>query len=118
MPNLRYSFVMNAPTPLPIPAAEVVSFDRRELGAILSVYGRMVAAGEWRDYALNFQPQVAVFAIFRRTAEVPIYRIEKRPALRARQGMFAVIGAEGQVLRRGHDLPAALRVLEKPHRLT
>ncbi len=107
---------MNAPTPLPQPAAEVVSFDRRELGVILSVYGRMVAAGEWRDYALNFQPDVAVFSIFRRAAEVPIYRVEKRPALRSRQGMFAVIGSEGQVLRRGHELAAALRVLEKPLR--
>lgn len=107
---------MNAPTPFPQAAVDVVSFDRRELAAILSVYGRMVAAGEWRDYAMNFQPQVATFSIYRRAAEVPIYRIEKRPELRARQGMFAVIGAEGQVLRRGHELVAALRVLEKPLR--
>jgi hypothetical protein len=107
---------MNAPTPLPQAAAEVVSFDRRELGAILSLYGRMVAAGEWRDYAMDFQPDVAVFSIFRRAAEVPLYRIEKRPALRARQGLYAVRGGEGQILRRGHDLAAALRVLEKPLR--
>jgi hypothetical protein len=107
---------MNAPTPFAQASAEVVSFDRRELGMILSVYGRMVAAGEWRDYALNFQPEVAVFSIFRRAAEVPIYRVEKRPALRSRQGMFAVIGGEGQILRRGHELAAALRVLEKPLR--
>ena len=108
------------PSPIPFAAREpeLVRFDRTELGAILSVYGRMVAAGEWRDYAINALRDVAEFCVFRRTAEVPIYRIEKRPALRARQGMFAVIGAEGQVLRRGHDLPAALRVLEKPHRLT
>lgn len=105
---------MNAPTPFPQSAAEVVSFDRKELSAILSVYGRMVAAGEWRDYAMNFQTGLAVFSIFRRAAEVPLYRIEKRPALRLRQGMFAVLGSDGQVLRRGHDLAAALRVLEKP----
>lgn len=116
MTYLRYSFVMNAPVPFPHAPAEVVSFDRAELGLILSLYGRMVAAGEWRDYAMSFQPEVATFSIFRRTAEVPLYRIEKRPKLRARQGMFAVLGGEGQVLRRGHDLAAALRVLEKPLR--
>lgn len=107
---------MNAPVPFPQSPVEVVSFDRAELGLILSLYGRMVAAGEWRDYAMSFQPEVASFAIFRRTAEVPLYRIEKRPKLRVRQGMFAVLGGEGQVLRRGHDLAAALRVLEKPLR--
>lgn len=107
---------MNAPTPLSHAAAEVVSFDRLELGAILSLYGRMVAAGEWRDYAMSFHSDVAVFAIFRRTAEVPLYRVEKRPKLRTRQGMYAVLGSEGQILRRGHDLAAALRVLEKPLR--
>lgn len=107
---------MNAPVPFPQSPVEVVSFDRAELGLILSLYGRMVAAGEWRDYAMSFQPEVAEFSVFRRTAEVPLYRIEKRPKLRARQGMFAVLGGEGQVLRRGHDLAAALRVLEKPLR--
>lgn len=107
---------MNVPTPFPQQSAEVVSFDRKELGVILSLYGRMVAAGEWRDYALSFHPEVAVFAVFRRTAEVPLYRIEKRPRLRVRQGVYAVVGAEGHVLRRGHDLAAALRVLEKPLR--
>jgi hypothetical protein len=107
---------MNAPTPFPQAVAEVVSFDRKELAVILSLYGRMVAAGEWRDYAMNFQPEAAVFSVFRRAAEVPLYRIEKRPALRARQGIYAVRGGEGQVLRRGHDLAAALRVLEKPLR--
>ncbi len=107
---------MNAPVPFPQSPAEVVSFDRAELGVILSLYGRMVAAGEWRDYAMSFQPELAVFSIFRRTAEVPLYRIEKRPKLRGRQGIYAVLGGEGQVLRRGHDLAAALRVLEKPLR--
>lgn len=105
----------NGPVPIsfPPPVPEVVSFDRRELGVILSVYGRMVAAGEWRDYALSHLHEVAVFSVFRRTAEVPLYRIEKRPKLRARQGMYAVVGADGQVLRRGHDLAQVLRVLER-----
>jgi hypothetical protein len=76
----------------------------------------MVASGDWRDYAMDFRPDVAVFSVFRRAAEVPLYRIEKRPALRSRQGLYAVCGGEGQVLRRGHDLAAALRVLEKPLR--
>ena len=95
----------------PSPAPEVVSFDRQELGVILSLYGRMVAAGEWRDYGISHLREVAVFSIFRRTAETPLYRIEKRPELRNRQGQFAVIGAEGQVLRRGHDLAQVLRVI-------
>lgn len=73
----------------------------------------MVAAGEWRDYGISCLREVAVFAVFRRTAEVPLYRIEKRPKLRNKQGMYAVIGANGQVLRRGHDLKAVLRVLER-----
>lgn len=103
------------PTPFPQSSRlqEQVSFDRHELGVILGLYGRMVAAGEWRDYGISAQREVAVFAIFRRTAEFPLYRIEKRPRLRHRQGIYAVIGSEGQVLRRGHDLTAVLRVLEK-----
>ncbi len=80
---------------------------------ILAVYGRMVAAGEWRDYGIAALPEVAVFSIFRRTAENPLYRVEKRPKLRAKQGIYAVIGEGGQVLRRGHDLVAVLRVLER-----
>lgn len=101
------------PFPLSPPVADIVSFDRKELGLILSVYGRMVAAGEWRDYALATLRDVAVFSVFRRTAEVPLYRIEKRPRLRARQGMYAVVGADGHVLRRGADLGLVLRVLER-----
>jgi hypothetical protein len=73
----------------------------------------MVAAGEWRDYGISSLREVAVFSIFRRTAENPIYRIEKRPKLRDKQGMFAVIGMDGQVLRRGQDLKTVLRVLER-----
>jgi len=92
---------------------ETVSFHRSELAPILSLYGRMVAAGEWRDYAIANLREVAVFSIFRRTAEQPLYRIEKRPKLAARQGVYAVIGIDGRVLRRGHDLRAVLRVLER-----
>lgn len=94
-------------------APEQVAFHRLELGPILSVYGRMVAAGEWRDYGISHLKDVAIFSIFRRTAETPIYRIEKRPKLRNKQGMYAVFGAEGQVLKRGHDLQTVLRVLER-----
>lgn len=89
-----------------------VVFDRAELGIILSVYGRFVAAGEWRDYAMSFLRDVAVFSVFRRATEHPLYRIEKRPRLRAAQGAYAVIGMDGRVLKRGHDLPTVLRVLE------
>ena len=108
---------MNAEAPIPFPQssriADEVRFDRKELGVILRVYGRMVAAGEWRDYAIAALRDVAVFAVFRRTAETPLYRIEKRPKLRARQGLYAVVGMDGQVLRRGHDLDQVLKVLEK-----
>ena len=103
------------PTPFPStdPLSEQVVFDRRELGAILRLYGQMVAAGEWRDYGLSFLREAAVFSVFRRTAEMPLYRIEKRPKLRAKQGMYAVVGMDGYILRRGHDLPQVLRVLEQ-----
>lgn len=80
---------------------------------ILSLYGRMVAAGEWRDYGISCLREVAVFSIFKRTAENPLYRIEKRPKLRIKQGQYAVIGVNGQVLKRGNDLRAVLRVLER-----
>lgn len=80
---------------------------------ILSLYGRMVAAGEWRDYGISSLSEVAVFSVFRRTAEHPLYRIEKRPALRNRQGMYSVVGMDGQILKRGHDLKTVLRVLER-----
>lgn len=105
---------METPTPAFRPAIDdKVAFNRGELAAILTLYGRMVAAGEWRDYAISFLKDVAVFAVFRRTAEHPLYRIEKRPRLRAKQGMYAVIGMDGQILKRGHDLRAVLRVLER-----
>lgn len=108
---------MTVQSPTPFPTAhrfpEQVSFDRRELSAILAIYGRMVAAGEWRDYAIACLSEAAVFSIFRRTAENPLYRIEKRPKLRARQGMFALIGTEGQVLKRGPELAQVLRELDR-----
>ena len=88
------------------------AFDRSELSLILSVYGRMVAAGEWRDYGISNLREVAVFSVFRRTAENPLYRIEKRPKLRAKQGLYAVIGMDGRVLKRGQNLKSVLRVLE------
>ena len=105
---------MTANPPIPFRLeSETVSFDRRELSHILGLYGRMVIAGEWRDYAMSFLPEVAVFAIFRRTTEHPLYRIEKRPKLRGRQGMYAVIAMDGRVLKRGHDLKTVLRVLDR-----
>lgn len=99
------------PNALSAPAQ--VAFDRAELSALLTVYGRMVAAGEWRDYGMSFLREVAVFSVFRRAAENPLYRIEKRPKLRGKQGMYAVIAMDGQVLKRGHDLRQVLRVLER-----
>ena len=90
-----------------------VAFHRTELNVILSLYGRMVAAGEWRDYGISSLRDVAVFSVFRRTAEMPLYRIEKRPKLRNKQGLYAVVGMDGQVLKRGHDLKSVLRVLER-----
>ena len=92
---------------------EQVNFDRKELGIILALYGQMVAAGEWRDYGISCLRDVAVFSVFRRTAEHPVYRIEKRPQLAGRQGQYAVIGMDGRILKRGHDLRTVLRVLER-----
>ena len=90
-----------------------IAFDRKELGVILTLYGRMVAAGEWRDYGISHLSDVAVFSVFRRTAETPIYRIEKRPKLRDKQGQYSVIGMDGRILKRGHDLRTVLRVLDR-----
>lgn len=89
-----------------------VTFDRRELLRILDLYGRKVAAGEWRDYAISFLKDRAVFAVFRRTSELPLYRIEKNAALARKQGAYAVVAAGGFVLKRGHDLDRVLRVLD------
>ena len=103
---------VHQPSPFPGTSAQV-AFDRRELQDILGLYGRMVAAGEWRDYGISCLRDSAVFSVFRRTAENPLYRIEKHPRLRMRQGMYAVVGMDGQVLKRGGDLKTVLRVLER-----
>ncbi|HEU4377797.1 MAG TPA: DUF2794 domain-containing protein [Hyphomicrobiaceae bacterium] len=92
-------------------------FTRLELNQILNLYGRKVADGEWRDYAIDFGREKAVFSVFRRTSEVPLYRIEKNPKLAARQGAFSVIAATGHILKRGHDLARVLGVLERKVRL-
>ncbi|AXI56688.1 DUF2794 domain-containing protein [Sulfitobacter sp. JL08] len=89
-----------------------VAFQRNELSLILALYGRMVAAGEWRDYGISCLRDVAVFSVFRRTAENPLYRIEKRPKLRGKQGQYAVVGMDGRILKRGPDLKSVLRVLD------
>ena len=91
---------------------ERVSFHRTELSVILSTYGKMVAAGEWRDYSMDFLREVAVFSVFRRATEHPLYRIEKRPKLAAKQGAYAVIGHDGRVLKRGKDLRQVMRVFD------
>lgn len=90
-----------------------IGFDRLELARILDLYGRMVTAGEWRDYAMNFGREAACFSAFRRAAERPQARIEKRPALRGKQGMWTLFGEAGQVLKRGHELAGVLFPLER-----
>jgi len=102
-----------APFPSHRDRRPIASFDRKELTRILDLYGRMVAAGHWRDYALRIDPDVAVFAAFRRHSERPEIRVEKRPALRMKQGAFALIGEHGAVLKRGHDLAGVLAPLER-----
>lgn len=103
---------MGVITPFPGKPLQV-AFDRLELGRIMDLYGRMVTAGMWRDYALDFGRDAACFAAFRRSAERPEYRIEKRPALRNRQGMWALIGENGIVLKRGHELGPVLAPVER-----
>ncbi len=103
---------MNAPTPIGPPDARV-SFHKRELAIILPVYGRMVAAGEWRDYGISMLRDVAIFSIYRHAAEHALYRIEKRPKLAAKQGMYSVVAMDGWIMKRGHDLTQVIRVLER-----
>ena len=113
--NRRKSIFMNIDASLSLLSKqpEQVAFHRTELNLILGLYGRMVAAGEWRDYGMSFLRDAAVFSVFRRTAENPLYRIEKRPKLRLKQGQYAVIGIDGQVLKRGTELRQVLQVLER-----
>ena len=97
----------------PFAPASRVTFERRELDRLLNLYGRKVAAGEWRDYAIDFLKDRAVFSVFRRASEVPIYRIEKNPKLARRQGAYSVISATGLIVRRGHELDRVLRSIDK-----
>ena len=95
------------------PRQQIVFFERRELIRLLSLYGRMVSAGEWRDYGIDGLSDAAVFSVFKRTSEAPLYRIEKRPALARKQGAWAVVGQGGHVLRRGHELEQVLRLFDR-----
>ena len=94
-----------------------IAFDRRELSQILDIYGRKVASGEWRDYAIDTLREKAVFSVFRRASETPLYRIEKAPKLSRRQGAYSVIAATGLILKRGSDLGRVLRALDRGLRL-
>jgi len=102
---------LSGAAPLSLPGR--VTFNRLELNRILNLYGRMVADGEWRDYAIDFLKDRAVFSVFRRACEVPVYRIEKDPRLARRQGMYSVISATGLILRRGHELERVLLVIDR-----
>lgn len=104
-------------TPSSGPVPLIVSFNRLELREILNLYGRKVAAGEWRDYAIDCLKDRAVFSVFRRTSEVPMYRIEKDPKLARRQGAYSVIAASGLILKRGHDLARVISVLDRSLRV-
>ena len=109
-PSGSHAAVRNAAaSPLP----NRVTFNRFELNRILNLYGRMVADGEWRDYAIDFLRDRAVFSVFRRASEVPLYRIEKDPRLVRKQGMYSVISATGLILRRGHELDRVLLVIDR-----
>src|SRR6201982_930920 len=98
---------------LPLAPVNRVTFDRRELNRIFGLYGRKVAAGEWRDYAIDFLKDRAVFSVFRRASEMPVYRIEKSPKLARRQGAYSVISATGLIVRRGHELDGVLRAIDR-----
>lgn len=107
---------MGVVTPFPTSSGKPplqIGFDRSELMRILDLYGRMVAAGHWRDYAIDLGREAAIFSAFRRATERPEYRIEKRPALRQRQGMWALVGEGGSILRRGHELGPVLAPVER-----
>lgn len=104
---------MGVVAPFPLKGGGQVAFDRSELTRILDLYGRMVAAGHWKDYAMDMGRDAAVFSAFRRATERPEFRIEKRPALRNRQGQWALLGEQGVVLRRGHELGPVLAPVER-----
>lgn len=103
--------------PAALPAPSTVAFNIHELREILNLYGRKVAAGEWRDYAMDFSREKAVFSVFRRASECPLYRIEKVPRLARKQGAYSVVAATGLILKRGHDLKRVLTVLDRSLRL-
>ena len=104
---------LNSTPPSHQPPANQVTFDRAELSRLFGLYGRKVAAGEWRDYAIDFLKDRAVFSVFRRACEMPLYRIEKNPRLARRQGTYSVISATGLIVRRGHELERVLRAIDK-----
>ena len=101
------------PEPPHAPSAAVTFFERKELDRLLRLYGRMVASGEWRDYAIDGLKDSAAFSVFRHAAEQPLYRIEKRPALARKQGAWAIIGQGGMILKRGHELEQVLKIFDK-----
>jgi hypothetical protein len=103
-------YAASAPPATRLRAPAVVAFNRQELTAILDVYGRKVSEGEWRDYAMDFDAEAATFAIYRRASDVPLYRIEKCPKLARKQGAFSIISANGQILKRGHELKHVLAI--------
>jgi hypothetical protein len=113
----RATLVALAAKRQPQTSAAPISFDRYELNKILEVYGRRVADGEWRDYAIDHLGERAVFSIFRRASEIPLYRIVKQPKLARRQGAYALVAATGAIVKRGHDLQNVLRAIDRPVRL-
>jgi hypothetical protein len=109
--------VASAAAATPCPLDSTIYFDRQELAKIFRLYGRKVTAGEWRDYALDFGREKAVFSVFRRASEIPLYRIEKCPRLARRQGAYSVVAATGLILKRSHELERVLAVLDRGIRL-
>ena len=120
--DMRPAFLMGGRNEAALAAAnqgsrDAIAFNREELDQILNIYGRKVAAGEWRDYAIDMLREKAVFSVFRKATEVPLYRIEKSPRASRKQGAYSVIAATGLILKRGHDLARVLRVLENKLKL-
>ncbi len=93
--------------------ATPTAFDRQELSIILNIYGQMVAGGYWKDYAIDMLKDRAVFSIYRRATETPLYQINKRPALRAKNGLYSVVAPGGLILKRGNNLRTVLRIFDK-----